>query len=233
MSVVRWLHQPGDCALSGTPEHPRRFHDRGLDRPSGVFLGLVRCRRPRPRQTRRISPGHGSPGPDRPGGMPRWTVGGSDDEQRRGASEMDLRDCDVSKREGFCDLLGRSPGGFRIRDRGGPGCAWIWTCSSAWPRRRATPGRASERSPKRSARTWSSAASLTKCAFRPGSGRVGDTLGLSGVPTRRFVAPELLGLARWADERQGFRGGLYETSVQSGMGRHVAGGGPCRHCRNV
>ena len=57
------------------PNISRRFHDRGLDRPSGVFLGLVGCRRPRPGQTRRISPGHGSPGPDRPGGMPRWTVG--------------------------------------------------------------------------------------------------------------------------------------------------------------
>ena len=29
---------------------------------------------------------------------------------------MDLRDRDVSKRAGFCDLLGRGPGGFRIRD---------------------------------------------------------------------------------------------------------------------
>ena len=137
------------------------------------------------------------------------------------------------KGKGFCDLLGRSPGGFRIRDRGGPGCA------GSGPVHRHGPGEelplgvrardhqnvplehGLQRPHRRSAR------------FRPGSGRVGDTLGLSGLPTRRFVAPELLGLARWADERQGLRGGLYETSIQSGMGRPVAGGGPCRHRRNV
>ena len=132
------------------------------------------------RRTRRISPGRGSPGPDRPAGMPRWTMGRADDEQRRGASEMDLRDRDVSKSEGFGDLLGRSPGGFE------PATGAVQDAAGSGPVHRHGPGEelplgvrardhqkvpldhGLQRPHRRSAR------------FRPGSGRVGDTLGTIG-----------------------------------------------------